>query len=660
MVVLVVGLAAGAHAQVPDDEALPGAPSVLGAPADGPRLAVGEPIPPAELEAFVDATVRLGMDQAHVAGAAVAIVQQGQPVLLKGYGFASFDPVRRIDPNATLFRIGSITKTFTWIAAMRAVESGKLDLDAPINRYLPPQLAVPDGDFPEPITMRHLMTHTPGFEDHAVGILFANDPARIRTLDEILQNERPLRVRAPGLYGSYSNYGTALAGAVVAAIEGVQWQDLIERDILRPLGLTHTSVREPYPARADLPAPMAETLAQDLSTGFRWTGAWFSPRQVEYITQIGPAGVMSASAADMARYMLLQLGDGTLDRVTVYGPAAAAAFRTPMTSLPRAVGAVAAGFFATPLPGGFRGYGHNGATLSFFANMTVVPELGLGIFVATNTEGGNQISDPLAARVVERFYAPPRPAPSPSNLDLTEATRVYAGQYRPTRRAYHGLEGVVGHLQAVPVTVSAERYLQIALGGQVQRFVPTDEPDVFRSADGGAGGVAFERDNGRAVRIRLAPLTFERVGAFDGPQTMLFAAMLTLLAAAGVVIGFFVRLGRPQPARGWQPLAGSVQLGAALAWLICAAAAAAFAASASDVTNIFYTWPTTPLLISSSAALAAALLTLLSAMLLPAVWRRTAGGWPAWRRVRYTVAVLIFAALSIVLWRWGALAPWDP
>ena len=115
-----------ASAQAPNVNAPVNTPLAIAAPAapkDGPRLAPGEPIPPLELEAFVDATMRLGMDQAHVAGAAVAIVQGGQVVLNKGYGFASFDPPRPVDPDTTLFRIGSITKTFTWIAAGRMTRS---------------------------------------------------------------------------------------------------------------------------------------------------------------------------------------------------------------------------------------------------------------------------------------------------------------------------------------------------------------------------------------------------------------------------------------------------------------------------------------------------------------------------------------------------------
>src|SRR5690606_3213504 len=142
-----------------------------------------------------------------------------------------------------------------------------------------------------------------------------------------------------------------------------------------------------------------------------------------------------------ARYMLLLLRDGTLDGVTIFGREAARAFRTPMTTAPRVVGALDAGFFETVEPGGFRGYGHGGATLRFFSNMVVVPELDLGIFATTNTEGGGPVATPLASRIIEHFYAAPRPAPAGPAPELAEAADVYSGEYVSTRRRYGGLEG---------------------------------------------------------------------------------------------------------------------------------------------------------------------------------------------------------------------------
>ncbi|WP_336605199.1 serine hydrolase domain-containing protein, partial [Phenylobacterium aquaticum] len=119
----------------------------LPATAAGARLATVEPLPQAELEAFTDGLIRDAMDREHIAGVTVAVVQNGQVVLKKGYGAASLSPLRRVDPDTTLFRIGSISKTFTWIALMKEVEAGRIRIDAPINLYLPEILAVKDQGF---------------------------------------------------------------------------------------------------------------------------------------------------------------------------------------------------------------------------------------------------------------------------------------------------------------------------------------------------------------------------------------------------------------------------------------------------------------------------------------------------------------------------------
>jgi CubicO group peptidase (beta-lactamase class C family) len=149
---------------------------------EDPRLAPGQPIPQAELEPFIDGFVTARVIANRIVGATVAVVQDGELRLAKGYGFADLETGRRVDPDETLFRIGSITKTFTYIAAMRLVEAGQLSLDDPVNDHLRAELRVPDDGFDEPIRIRDLMTHQPGFEDRALGVLFAREPADIRPL----------------------------------------------------------------------------------------------------------------------------------------------------------------------------------------------------------------------------------------------------------------------------------------------------------------------------------------------------------------------------------------------------------------------------------------------------------------------------------------------
>lgn len=623
-----------------------------------PRLMPGEPIPPAELEAFVDGVVAASMAEHRIVGATVAVVQRGEAVLEKGYGFADLETGRRVDPDATLFRIGSITKTFTWIEIMRLVEAGALSLDDPVNEHLPEELRIPDQGFAAPIRVRDLMTHQPGFEDRALGVLFVRDPGDIRPLAEFLRDTRPNRVRAPGELSSYSNYGTALAGAIVEHVTGKPWQTAIEDGTLAPLGMTRTTGREPYPPREDLAAPLAEPLAASLSHGYRWFGASVRAQPFEHIAQIAPAGSMSSTAADMARYMLMLLGDGALDGARIFGAGAARAFRTPMTALPREVGGWDAGFWESPAPGGFRSYGHDGATLVFYSSMAVLPALDLGIFVSTNTATGAALSGALWPLVVGHFYAAPPAAPLAGRPGLRAEMAEYAGQYLPTRRRYEGLEGFVMRLQAATVAVTADGYLAVLSGPRPLRFVPTDEPDRFRSADG-HGVTVFERRDGR-LTVPTVAFASERLGLLASPSTLIFALALTAIAAVASLVGLLMRRGRTLPRTALQAHAGRLQAGASVLWLASLGSLGVFAVNAAGNTSaLVYDWPVTSILAFSTLALLASIATAALVALLPAAWRGT-GGWSRWRKARVTAAALAFGLCAALLLSWGALQPWNP
>lgn len=629
----------------------------------GARLAPDQSIPRAELEAFVDGVVRQAVGTHHLAGASVAVVQSGDVVFKRGYGLADLETGRRVDPDGTLFRIGSITKTFTWIALMKAVEAGRIGLDDPVNEHLPPELRIPDQGFSEPIRIRHLPTHASGFEARALGHLFEKDAAQIRSLAKYLREERPARVRDPGLLSSYSNYGAALAGAILQQVDGRSWQDIIEADIIGALGMTHSSAREPYPARDDLPALMSERLAANLSKGYRWTDAGHVVRELEYLTQIAPAGVISSTARDMAQYMLMLLNDGLLDGVRVFGPQAARAFRTPMTKLPRVVGNWAAGF-ETRATGAFTSFSHDGATPSFLSSLVLVPELRLGVFVTTNTSGGANLAGALPARIVDHFYAPPPNAPTPRSPAVAASAQVYEGHYLMTVRAYGGLEGFLSRLQTSQVVVTPDGYLTLPVLGRTQRFGRTEQVDVFTSVDRrglipSIPGLLFNRKGDRATRIESYQLALERVGPVFQPQTLYTLGVLTLVASLGTLLGVWLRASHGLYQTNTQRLAGAVQAVAAIAWLISAGAAGAFALNAA---NLLYTWPPPAILIFSSAALVATLLAVTALLLLPAVWRRgrDTAGWTWWRKLRFTLATTVFVLYGGFLALWGALQPWNP
>jgi CubicO group peptidase (beta-lactamase class C family) len=252
------------------------------------------------------------MAQEQIAGAEVAVVRDGATLLVKGYGIDSVEPRRAVDPNESLFRLGSISKTFTWLSIMQLAERGKLQLDDPINDHLPDELDIPDEGFEHPIRIIDLMNHTAGFEDILQGLFVAAD-ARPLPLKEQLRQRRPHRVREPGKFMVYSNYSTALAGAIVAHVSGMEYESYVEQNILVPLGLAHTTFREPYKPTEGLPQPMSPALAAHLSQNIEARkGAWQAIPH-EHIVSMAPAGAAVSTAGDMARYMLALLDPQRLE-----------------------------------------------------------------------------------------------------------------------------------------------------------------------------------------------------------------------------------------------------------------------------------------------------------------------------------------------------------
>jgi CubicO group peptidase (beta-lactamase class C family) len=637
------------------------APAAIAPPTNGARLAPGAPIPPAELEAFVDGAVRQAMATDHVAGVEIAVVQSGQVVLKKGYGFAG--PGRVVDPDNTLFRLGSISKTFTWIAVMKDAEAGRIRLNTPINLYLPESLQVKDQGFKRPILVRDLMTHTSGFADRALGQLFEDDPRRVRPLTVYLRQERPRRVREPGLIASYSNYGAALAGQASSWVNGKPFADLIEGEITGPLGMAHTTFREPYPARADLPAPMPAALAGQAATGYRWAGGALQPQPFEYVSQIAPAGAVSSTAGDMARYMMMILGGGQLDGATIYGPGTAQGFRTTLQSSAPGMNGFDNGFMETALPGGFHGQGHGGDTLWFHSNMLVVPDLNLGVFVTTNTDTGPRLVHTLPAEIVGRFYAPPPPQPPAGSPELADQHSVYDGVYLTARRPYNGLEQFIFLLIGeARVHVQRDGRMLIARAGEADLWTPAGPPGHFVAADG-VQTSAFQIQNGRASRWfdPSGAVTFERIGALRQIPTLVIAALIAAIAAIATLVGLFTRDRRESRETPMQARASQVQTATAILFLLAIVLTGLFAARAGDMAYVMFAWPTPYLLIASACALVAAVLSFLTLGMAPTVWRggRRVESWTSWRKLRFTVTTLIFASFSVLLALWGALEPWS-
>ncbi|MBO0722048.1 MAG: beta-lactamase family protein, partial [Blastocatellia bacterium] len=247
-----------------------------------------------DVTVFFDALLPLLIRRDEIAGAVVAVVKDGRVLFAKGYGYADVAARRPVSADATLFRVASISKLFTWTAVMQLVEQGKLDLDRDVNLYLDFQIPA---TYPQAITLRHLMTHTPGFQ------MASPDHSRwpgtdLLPLKEYLLKYLPPRIFPPGSTPAYSNYGAALAGYIVQRVSGQPFEEYVAEHIFRPLGMAHSTFVQP------LPNALKPMMSQGYGLASESAGQFF-------LVPGSPAGSLYTTATDMARFMLAHLKDGS-------------------------------------------------------------------------------------------------------------------------------------------------------------------------------------------------------------------------------------------------------------------------------------------------------------------------------------------------------------
>src|SRR5947207_1524565 len=362
-----------ANAQGPAPSPLISAPSP--APANVPLVAP-QPSPAAELskadfETFLDALIPSQLRNRNIAGAVVSVVKDGQLLFQKGYGYADFEAKKPVLADQTLFRPGSISKLFTATAVMQLVEQGKLELDRDVNEYL--DFAIPK-TYPEPVTLRQLLTHTAGFEDTLKNLFVAHE-SDLKLLRAYLEDQMPARIFPPGKVPSYSNYGFTLAGYIVERVSGEKFERYIDNHILMPLRMTSSTFDQPLPPQ----------LAPQMSKAY--LNASKKPRDFEFV-QAAPAGALSTTAADMTRFMLAFLQDGSVDGVAILKPETVRQMQTRQFELHPMIcglGITFMEYWLDPV----RAIGHGGDTVYFHSDMILVPDAHAGYFISYNSLGKN-------------------------------------------------------------------------------------------------------------------------------------------------------------------------------------------------------------------------------------------------------------------------------
>ncbi|HYV96355.1 MAG TPA: serine hydrolase domain-containing protein [Gemmatimonadaceae bacterium] len=431
-------------------------------------------IPRAELAAFVDSVIRAEMSREHIPGAAFAFVQHGRVVYMKGFGTANVARNTRVVPESTIWRIGSISKLFTATAAMQLVDRGLVDLDAPIDRYVK-RVQIP-ATYPAPVTLRHLLTHTAGFDEIRPGTQAATRDG-VLPLDQFLAT-RLVRLRAPGHTIAYSTYGVTLAGELVEEVANLPFETYLQKNIWQPLGMTRSSINVP-------PA-----LANDVAMGYEIAADTLVPQPWEWY-HTTPASSVNATVSDMAQFMLAHLGAAKGDGRLFSQRTAREMQRQQVTMHPSMPG-YAIGF-NEDFAGSLRVIEHGGNVAGFSTEMLLIPEADAGFFVANQLEG-SRLRDNLKWALLERFFpethtrfpVPPLPAP-----DVVHAER-FAGRYIPLTSCFSCTP--IRASSVMPVTANPDGTLTFAGG----RWIQVDSLRFVKEQ--GTGYIVFSADSTGAIR----------------------------------------------------------------------------------------------------------------------------------------------------------------
>lgn len=619
----------------------PASEDLTGAPGEASEAAV--------LAAYVDGVVS-GLQREHgLAAVTVSVVKDDALLLAKAFGSSDLAAARPADAEASLFRIGSVSKTFTWTAVMMLVERGLLDLDADLNGYLK-QVKIEEA-FGLPVTMRQLMHHRAGFEDSLRLFAVADDDTR--SLAELLAEHQPKRVYPPGLRTSYSNWGAALAAQVVEDVAGEPYGSFLQREILDPLGMNDTTWTSP----SKLDAALRERLA----TGYRKDRGALGVKGYMQLGAYWPAGGIASSASDMARWMRLHLNGGELDGVRLLGAETHAQMWTRGFDDRLAAADVTHGFQDRNYDG-LRLLGHGGGTAAFLTNMVLVPELRLGVFVSQSSNFTRAPITHLPELVIDhlrghQFQPSLSQAADEADADAdADAAEEFAGTYLQNRRVFSSFAAMLGTSSIATVTQVSADVLILAQGDESKQYRRVgDERDVFEAADGGR--IAFLRADGRVVAMadNAGVHTLEKVAPLHAPNTLFMVFGAALLLALSSLLGFWWRLGRRYPHGFASSTAAFVGLVSSLSVLAFAVLVALMVQQLSDfdISNMAGNYPSDAMLHTHYAGWVVAGC---GAAMLFALWPAWSGsGWGIWRRLHFSLFALVLAAFGYLLWQWKVI-----
>jgi CubicO group peptidase (beta-lactamase class C family) len=373
-----------------------------------------------DVHAFLDGFIPYALHRGDLAGATIAVVKDGQLLFSQGYGYADLKTHKPVIADETMFRPGSVSKLFTWTSVMQLVEQGKLDLDRDVNDYL--DFKIPE-KFGKPITLRNIMTHTSGFEE-TVTDLFVEKPSDLYPLRDYLVKHMPQRIFPPGKIVAYSNYATTVAGYIVQRVSGEEFSDYIQNHIFTPLGMAHSTFKQPPPANLkDLVATGYKQASDDKPIPFE-------------VVEAAPAGALSSTSTDMAKFMMAHLSGGSYNGARILKPETEKEMQTRNYTMAPGLNGFDLGFYQENR-NGHQIIGHAGDTEGFHSDLHLITDANVGIFMSFNSTGKEGSVEQIRVSLFRAFldrYFPFTPPTEATVADAKPDAAHVSGYYVASRR----------------------------------------------------------------------------------------------------------------------------------------------------------------------------------------------------------------------------------
>lgn len=381
----------------------------------------------------IDQAIESEMQENHIPGVAVVIVRDGRTIYKRGYGIANVETNELVDPDRTIFRIGSTSKALSLLALTRLVDDGRLSRNTDVSEYF--SEIENERAFDRPVTVDHLLTHTTGFDQPGFGrqlggfeYSIGERQAARPSLSDFLSQRNLRRINPPGELFRYDTYAPTLAGVILEQVTGLPFDKAMQQEMFAPLGMELSSVE------------VRREHEQLLASGHGHVdGAYETTPYEIYMTT--PASSIDATVADMGRLLEALTGDGSNAYGRLISEEMQQTIMRPHYRPRVGFAGMSHGLWESLSEGRGEGaipirtLGHGGDMWGFNGSMTLIPDLDLAFYVVANRNGegggpgvkiGSPVMQAILATLAPDRVAQPIALPSiDANADLSE----YEGTY---------------------------------------------------------------------------------------------------------------------------------------------------------------------------------------------------------------------------------------